>query len=248
MSDNWDFYFCTVEDCPASIFLDLGIRAEIPDEGLPDLVWFSITMKAPRDDGLSSQDEYDALVEIEETLVEAVSGFVEPVAFVGRNTSDGTREFFFYSKNGSSTRDQLSRILQTGSDYAFTSGQRNDPGWSCYLDFLYPSERDLQLIQSGRVLRGLESRGGPVTERRLVTHWVYFSSPADPREFSKACVRNGFTVRSEETGGEDTLCLCLERLDSLQALEMNEVVLELYDLAVQMGGRYDGWEAQLGKG
>jgi hypothetical protein len=37
MSDEWDFYFCQVEDHPASIFVDLGVRQDVPIAGLGDM-------------------------------------------------------------------------------------------------------------------------------------------------------------------------------------------------------------------
>lgn len=35
MSEEWDFYFCQVDDKPASIFVDLGIREQVPIAALP---------------------------------------------------------------------------------------------------------------------------------------------------------------------------------------------------------------------
>lgn len=37
MSDNWDFYFCRIEDEPASIFVDLGIHDDAPLKVVLDL-------------------------------------------------------------------------------------------------------------------------------------------------------------------------------------------------------------------
>ena len=39
MSDDWDFYFARVNDAVSSIFVDLGIRADVPLEKRPWLLW-----------------------------------------------------------------------------------------------------------------------------------------------------------------------------------------------------------------
>ena len=39
MSDNWDFYFANVNEMPASLFVDLGIRNSAPDPERPWLLW-----------------------------------------------------------------------------------------------------------------------------------------------------------------------------------------------------------------
>jgi len=61
MSDDWDFYFCRVDDKPASIFLDLGIEKEAPVYGFSVMAYVRIRMQAKRDDGLSSPSAYTQL-------------------------------------------------------------------------------------------------------------------------------------------------------------------------------------------
>ena len=65
MSDDWDFYFLRVDDQPASIFVDLGIRKKAPLGSHPTMGYLEAPMRRPRQDGLSSQDEFDDLVALE---------------------------------------------------------------------------------------------------------------------------------------------------------------------------------------
>ena len=39
MSDDWDFYFCRVDNQPASIYLDLGIAAQAPLTEFPCMAY-----------------------------------------------------------------------------------------------------------------------------------------------------------------------------------------------------------------
>ena len=42
MSDAWDFYLCRVDNRPASIFVDLGIRKDVPVADLGDMAWLRV--------------------------------------------------------------------------------------------------------------------------------------------------------------------------------------------------------------
>ena len=39
MSDQWDFYFARVNDAESSLFVDLGIRKDVPVASRPWLLW-----------------------------------------------------------------------------------------------------------------------------------------------------------------------------------------------------------------
>lgn len=68
MSDDWDFCFAKVNDAVSSIFVDLGIHDDAPNEKRPWLLWIWVTMLAPKPDGLSSNAEAKTLHEIGEAL------------------------------------------------------------------------------------------------------------------------------------------------------------------------------------
>ena len=57
MSDEWDFYFARANDAVSSIFVDLGIRADVPIESRPWLLWVWVVLQAPKADGLATNEE-----------------------------------------------------------------------------------------------------------------------------------------------------------------------------------------------
>src|SRR5262245_41543090 len=95
MSDDWDFYFANVNNVVASLFVDLGIRDSVPDPDRRWLVWTWVYFQHPRDDGLSSSEEAPVLNQIEDALTEVVKNITE-ADLVGRITTAGRREFYFY--------------------------------------------------------------------------------------------------------------------------------------------------------
>ena len=72
MSEVWDCYFCNVNDKLASIRVDLGIRSTIPDPDRPWLLWVWVYFKQPRPNGLSSEEEFEKLVSLEDSLQIAI--------------------------------------------------------------------------------------------------------------------------------------------------------------------------------
>jgi hypothetical protein len=52
--EEWEFYFSNVNDKLGSLFVDLGLHKVAPIADKPNVVWVSIKMNKPREDGLSS--------------------------------------------------------------------------------------------------------------------------------------------------------------------------------------------------
>lgn len=73
MAEDWDSYFCNVNDVLASIFLNLDLRKVVPDRNKPNLLWVWVYMKSPREDGLSSRSEFDMLCAIEDQLTKMMT-------------------------------------------------------------------------------------------------------------------------------------------------------------------------------
>ena len=250
MSDSWDFYFCQVDDHPASIFVDLGIHDDVPVADLSDMAWLRLYMLQPREDGLYGKEEYDRLIEIEDALTEALANAEIKIAYVGRNTSNGCRDFYFYAANGTQAETCLSMSMVPFPEYEFEVGSRPDPDWGTYREFLYPNPRALQTILNRRVLDSLEEHGDHHDIEREVTHWIYFQSPDDRARYLNAVVQKAYKVVSQNDDGKDKrqFGLTISRSHTVDYRTINDVVLELFDLAGECSGDYDGWETKVEKG
>jgi regulator of RNase E activity RraB len=203
-------------------------------------------MQSPRDDGLSSDKEAPKLYEIEDALTRSFSEL--GAVFVGRITGDSRREFYLYSPSSQNLDTAVNKARQSFSDYVFESGSEHDPDWDQYRDVLYPSEVDLQEIQNRRVVDELEKRGDDHSIARPVDHAIYFRDPIDRSAFAAAALECGFTMHSEsdhDTESERRYFLNLVRTDPVTLEHINEVVLQLFELAKQYGADYDGWGCEV---
>jgi hypothetical protein len=250
MSDAWDFYFARVNDGIASLFVDLGIRNSVPDPSRPWLLWAWVSFRHPRHDGLSSSEEAPVLYEIEDALKRAVNDATE-AELVGRITTGGRREFYFYGPQQDRFERAVADALADFPAYHFDTGARSDPDWSQYLDVLFPSPEEQQRIKNFHVIEALEEQGDSLGPRP-VSHWALFRSPQDRGRFVDKAVEAGFRIGDESDGmGPGTELpygVRLERVDRVDKDSINEVTILLFRLAKEVGGDYDGWETSVEKG
>lgn len=248
MSDEWDFYFAKVNDALASLFVDLGIRALAPDSERPWLLWIWVDMRQPRDDGLSSSDEAPVLFKIEDRLTIAIKNAMS-ADLVGRITTAGRREFYFYGCRGDGLQEAIAGALIHFPAYTLTSGAVKDSDWSQYLDLLYPSAEDQVRIKNRHVIESLQKQGDSLKTPRAVSHWIYFNARENLAKFVAETEKRGFrTIQATETDAADAercCCAIVERVDRVDWDSVNEVTLSMYRLAHQLGGDYDGWETSV---
>jgi hypothetical protein len=175
MIDNWKPYLCNVNDKLASIFVNLGLREDVPIASKPWLLWTWVYFQSPRADGLSDSKEAPTLYEIEDSLNLSVSRACRAIP-CGRITTAGRREFYFYGE----TKDGFHKAVReafTGFErYKFDLGEQEDHLWEQYLNVLYPSPEGLQRIANMDSLDVLAEKGDVLTVPREVQHWMNFGS------------------------------------------------------------------------
>jgi hypothetical protein len=243
MSDNWDFYLCRVDDEPASIFVDLGIARSAPTADYPYLAYISLHMQKPRTDGLSSQEEYESLSNIENRLSSLLDDNI--AIYVGRNTSGGCRDYYFFAREVNAWKDLVSSAMMEFPDYKYDLGSHHDPDWKTYFAFLYPSDEDMERVHNRRVCESLESKGDLLNLPREIDHWIYFSDEESLTTFIATANKQGFKIRgfltSKEPGKTHGVQLFRKDLPSFENID--DVTLPLYRAAKEAGGQYDGWES-----
>jgi hypothetical protein len=246
VSDDWDFYFCHVDGKPGSIFVDLGIAAEAPIASHPHLAYVRVVMRNPRADGLSSQEEFDALIQLEDRLTGVLTKQGD-ARYVGRNTSAGTRDFYFYAQAGANWRKRVGAAMTGMSEYRYEAGTRFESDWRTYREFLRPSGEDMERIQNRRVCDNLRKNGDPLTASRAIDHWAYFQDEQSRASFIARVTQLGFEVRSrfseDETAGR--FGVCVSRIDLPSFATIDDITLPLYRAAAEVGGDYDGWETEV---
>lgn len=245
MAEDWDFYVAPVDDHMASIFVDLSLIDSAPEASRTRLLRVAVPLKSPRDDGLSDDDETDALYEVEDALFSAVARGLGS-RYVGRVTNNGRREFFYYASSAEGFDAALQLVRPKFPQYEFSWQDQEDRDWSLYLDLLYPSDIDLQTIQNRRVVESLAENGDDLSQPRRVDHWAYFPTEHSREQFVKQVASEGFAItlsEVEEPDAEFRFRAHLIRRDRVDLDTIDALAIDLYLRATNCGGEYDGWEA-----
>jgi uncharacterized protein (TIGR01619 family) len=247
--EEWDFYFSNVDNIVGSFFIDLGLSAIAPVSEKPNLVWVSLKMIHPREDGLSSNEEFDKLSEIEDRLKEVMTVKHDSL-YAGRLTTNGSRDFYFYMGDTSFYDKTISDIIVKHPLYSFDYGVKEDKDWNSYLEFMYPNPRQFQRMLNRRVVSNLEENGDTLTKARVVTHWIYFKTGNNRNIYISKIEPLNFSILSKNeklSAGDYPYKLEISRVDMVDPDSVDEYTLNLWELANECDGDYDGWETSIEK-
>ncbi|HKW65016.1 MAG TPA: DUF695 domain-containing protein [Candidatus Acidoferrum sp.] len=246
MPEDWNFYICNVNDKLSSIFLNLGLRQQVPDKCRPNLLWVWVYLRWPREDGLSDSSEFEWLKAIEEQLTASLAERFDAV-LCGRITTDGRREFYYYAARTHDHESTVNTAMNQFRDYEFDFGFQADPGWKQYLDVLYPSEESRQCMENRKVLDVLEEKGDSLKAPRDVWHWIYFHTKGDRERFRDEVLTLEYRVQSfsDKSSGNFPFGICIVRFQSVDPAEIDDAIIELFRMAKKHCGDYDGWETQV---
>ena len=180
---DWTFYFSNVNDKLSSIATDLNLVSIAPVGGQEYIFYVSIKMPNPKANGLSSNEDAEELWKIEDEIMNVFESSKVNYTHVGRLTSDGMRDLFFFCENTRFMEEQVSIAMKSFPNYTFDTGHKSDKDWKGYFDFLYPLPRQMQQIQNKRVLEQLQKSGDDLTKPREVFHWIYFKTQNELDQF-----------------------------------------------------------------
>lgn len=243
---DWAFYFSNVDDKYSSISTDLGLIKIAPIQTQPFIIYISIQMNNPRKDGLSSNQEANSLWEIEDKIVQNLKNQNLEFTSVGRLTSDGYRDLYFFGADKLIIEKTLSESMVKFSEYKFDIGSKEDKEWKSYLEFLYPLPIQMQSIQNFRVVESIQNGGDDLSKEREVFHWIYFKDPKNLDEFEKFTISQGFKTLNKEKS-ESEYVIQISRIDKVGFNDVDEYILGLWEKAIEYEGEYDGWETSIEK-
>ena len=250
MSDVWDFYFARLNDAVSSIFVDLGIRADVPVEARPWLLWVWVVLQTPKSDGLATNEESRALHPIGEALDALVSATCG-AQLVARITGNGRREFYFYAAEPGELTTSVATAMKAFPDYKYETGSTFQPEWEQYLT-LYPSETNLERMRNRSQLEALASQGDAHEAPRKVDHWLHFADDQSRAACRETLSAIGFSIEDEgmsDAEDEDMpFWLVMSRIDSVDNHTINGITLELARLAGEYCATYIGWECPVTPG
>jgi len=163
--------------------VNLALRDIAPVEGYKYRLNFLIKMQNPTPEGMSSNEEYPILCDIEDAIGEKAEATGAVSAGVVK--SEGFLELWFYTQNAEALAKTCEEALQAFEGYQSGYNIAEDPEWEDYFGFLYPDEFSYQTMQNRKVLMQLEKNGDKMEVPREIDHFIYFKEAAQQQAFAK---------------------------------------------------------------
>lgn len=143
---DWQSYICKMNGELASVYVDLSLSSYAPFALKPKLAWVWIKLNSPRHDGLSSDDEFESLCVFEDDLEDALASY-DACEYVGRITTKGRREFYFYTDSDFDFKTAVNDVLVAHPEFSFQCGEKLDTTWGHYFSTLFPASNGMEQIE-----------------------------------------------------------------------------------------------------
>ena len=242
MSDQWEFFPCTMGENQAFISTDIGVADQLSRESAAKLLKVCLKYKAPSDNGLPTNDEFEPVSAIEDQI----QAYAESRGdlYVGRVTVAGQRHFFVYVQDWSGYPEKLTDI-GGNRGYELKHAEIDDPGHSQYWDYLWPTDSDWRIINDMKVLQALEKNGDDHSLPRPVDHWIYFDDLQAAIAYKDWAVEFGLEEVCPVQADESGHLVRLKHIGTMHLNDLSRITLALAQKAMEAGGNYDGWETQV---
>lgn len=241
MAEEWIPYLRNLGGVPLSAMVDVQYAGGVL-RACPTLVKIQAKLPEPGPHGLGETESTARLDELFDEFIASGMAGVE-CRFVVRERSGGRATFLIYS-SAQHADEVAKRGMEALKAYSPTLEVRHDPDWSEYNDSL-PTLQEVRKVQDLMVVSALQEHGDLLEPKRDVTHYAYFDLESQADEFAKAVAALGFKI--ERSGGDDKHGVIATRKDSVTPEAITSVTVPLAELAMKIGGEYDGWEAPLVK-
>jgi hypothetical protein len=248
MQEYWELYMKNLEGKPASIQFNAGISMEVDElqYSYPIVAFVKAKLKAPKENGLLSQEEEPEILFMEDKLEAAMIKF-RIGKYVGRVISDGYVTFLYYVQFTYNWPDFIAFALNEHTSYEISHGYSEDGKWNYYKKLLYPTPKEWQIIQNHKVCDQLKKQGDSLHLVRAIAHKIYIPDNNQKDALVETLQSLGYKISGEIANEEGIEGVEFYRLDKPFYYDIDEITLSLIDIAQEHGALYDGWETSVVK-
>lgn len=186
---------------------------------------------------------YEAFLETKESLIIALE-HAEKAKYVGSRVVDGWSELYFYAADSKGLDAVVKSVLHS-VNYVYESSVVRDAKWDFHYKNLAPTELELALIQSEKIIFLLKEEGDNLEIPRDVEHYVSFDTPTQKNKFLNALDLEGFRFKDEISSEEFENGVALVKTHAVTSEELKRVVNDLFTAIKKEQGYYEGWSTLL---
>ena len=227
--------FSRVEDNEV-VNIEVYLDAKAYKEGNPWI--FSVFVKYD-----TLNDDLEEFFETKESLIIALE-FEDRAYYVGNRLVGDWSEIYFYASD-SKQLDSITATILKPSGYIYESNVAKDKDWE-FFDFnIFPSDLELSIMQSKKIVALLEEEGDNISASREVEHYASFDTQTQKDRFVKKALAEGFAFKDDISSDEFEHGVALAKEHALDDDELKSVITPLLSLIKEERGEYELWSTTL---
>ncbi|MBP1965302.1 DUF695 domain-containing protein [Paenibacillus aceris] len=248
MEEDWNLFERIRDREQVLIFMNTALKSKAPFIGYGQRMTIVFNMYSLWDlSGSSTQKAQQLFYELEDKLISRMKDKGYAI-YAGRISSHNKMEMYFYAKDDWEWEPEMKRMMLDFPNFRYYFLMTKDQDWSFYLEEMAPSPLEEQWMRNAKIAYALKRRGDNLERAREVQHWLHFPDSARMDEMKSKVGKLGYIVIVSEmdtTRNVEPYVLHLSKLHTLDVPTVNAITKELFVLASEVGGTYDGWGTRL---
>jgi hypothetical protein len=185
------------------------------------------------------EDGLDNFFEIKESLIITLEHETQ-TKYVGNRVVGDWSEIYFYS-NSSKNLDAITTKILKPIGYIYESNVAKDKDWNFFDHNIFPTDLELSLIQSEKIVELLEDEGDNISTPREVEHYASFDTSSQKDRFVNKALDAGFKFKDEISSEEFEHGVALTKQHCLTKEELKKVITLFLTLIKEEHGEYELW-------
>jgi len=248
MPEDWNLFERKLGGETMMIFMNTALKDRAPIAGFSQMIAVVFNMYSLWDAcGHSSKNAQELFYKLEERLMRR-SKEADLAVYAGRISLENKMELIFYARDGGGLEERLKAAMADFPEFRWYTSAREDLEWSFYLQDMYPTRLEEQWMRNAKIAFALHRHGDRPEVAREVEHWLHFADAGQRDEVAHKALGLGYQVSAFKYDASRSALPYVLQLTKRHALDLamvNEVTQELYTLAAEAGGAYDGWGTRL---
>ncbi len=184
-------------------------------------------------------DDVEDFLEFKEILIDVLKADAE---YIGMRVVDGWSEFYFYAKDSKGIEQKVAAIF-SGKGYLYETSIIRDTKWDFYYKNLFPSDLEMYLIYSKKIVLQMMAEGDSLAVPREVEHYVSFDTVSQKQRFLENIKKIGFSYKDDIDNKELEHAVAVTKEHALDQDSLRENIHLLLELVKKDHGKYELWSS-----
>lgn len=187
--------------------------------------------------------DLEEFFDLKEDLIEALE-FEDRACYVGNRLVDDWSEIYFYASDSKKLDSIVSTVLKP-MGYIYESNVAKDKDWE-FFDFnIFPTDLELALMQSKKIVSLLQEEGDDISTAREVEHYASFDTATQKERFVQKALKIGFVFKDDISSEEFANGVALIKKHALGDNDLRDTITPLLALIKEEHGEYELWSTTL---